>query len=67
MLGAATLPVVLPGEAREAVTVDLAAAGRGDHAVGDGDEGGGAAAVLEQGTFAHDRTGAELGDLAPST
>jgi hypothetical protein len=55
---------MLLSKAGEGVAVDLVRGGSGDDAVGDRAQGGGPAAILQQGTFADDRPWAELGELA---
>jgi hypothetical protein len=59
--------VVQFGEAGEVAAVDLVLGGGGDDAVGDGAEGGGAVAVLEQGAFPHDGAGPSSATWVPST
>jgi hypothetical protein len=60
--------LVVPfGEAGKAVAVDQVPGGGGDDATGDGAQGSGPAAILQQGAFSHDGAGAELADLVPST
>ena len=57
-------PVMLLGKADEGAAVDLVRAG-GDDAVSDRGQGGGPAAILQQGTFADDRAWAELAAVNP--
>jgi hypothetical protein len=62
-------PVTLLGNAAEGTAVDLVRGGGGDDAVGDRAQGGGPAAILQQGTFdmAPPRRGATPGSIKPLT